>query len=325
MRVLVGTIGQTILATDDDGEHWQRLGPRNGIHSDGIVRTLVTHPTSQEVVFAGTDKGLLRSEDGGHSWTSMGGPMQSSTVWSVAFDPQRPATIFAGTGTPSIPKIFRSRDAGESWQELPVEIAQDCENVGVPRVTGIAVDPVDSRHVWASLEVDGVRHSADGGDTWTAVDPAAIPNPDAHQVVVAPGPPKTVFVVVNNDIYASRDDGQSWAPVGAREHFPFRHVRDLVLEPADPRCAWATLGDYTPGTTGALAHTRDNGQTWESVELPHKPNSAMWVLRAQSDKPDLMFAASRYGYLYRSQDRGRSWDKLSREFSEVSSIVWTPN
>lgn len=324
MRVLVGTIGQTILATDD-GEHWQRLGPRNGLHSDGIVRTLVSHPKKAEVVFAGTDKGILRSDDGGHSWLPLGGPMQSSTVWSIAFDPQNEAVMFAGTGTPSIPKIFRSRDAGGSWQEVPVQIAPDCDNVGVPRVTGIAVDPIDPRHVWASLEVDGVRHSTDGGDTWTAVDPAAIPNPDAHAVVVAPGPPKTVFVVVNNEIYASRDDGQSWAPMGARDHFPYRHVRDLVLEPLDPCSAWATVGDYTPGTTGGLMRTHDNGLNWEPVEMPSKPNSAMWVLRAQPDNPDLMFAASRYGYLYRSEDHGRNWTKLPREFSEVSSIVWTPN
>ena len=324
MRVLVGTIGQTIMATDD-GEHWQRLGPRQGLHSDGIVRTLVKHPARPEVVFAGTDKGILRSEDGGHAWQSLGRPMQDSTVWSIAFDPQDHDVMFAGTGTPSLPKIFRSRDAGKSWQDLPVQIAADCDNVGVPRVTGIAVDPTDSRHVWASLEVDGVRHSADGGDTWTAVDPAMIPNPDAHQVVVSAGPPKTVFVVVNNEIYASQDDGGSWQPVGARERFQYRHVRDLVLEPADPNAAWATVGDYTPGTTGGLMRTCDNGRNWEPVEMPDKPNSAMWVVAAQQDDPNLMFAASRYGYLYRSEDHGQSWAKLPRELSEVSSIVWTPN
>jgi hypothetical protein len=40
--------------------------------------------------------------------------------------------------------------------------------------------------------------------------------------------------------------------------------------------------------------------------------------------PDTMFAASRYGYLYRSDDGGDSWRKLWREFGEVSSIQWVP-
>ena len=40
MRTLVGTVGQSVLATDD-GEHWGRLGPNVGFHSDAMVRTLV--------------------------------------------------------------------------------------------------------------------------------------------------------------------------------------------------------------------------------------------------------------------------------------------
>ena len=36
----------------------------------------------------------------------------------------------------------------------------------------------------------------------------------------------------------------------------------------------------------------------------------------------MVWAASRYGYLYRSDDGGDSWLKLWREFGEVSSIVW---
>jgi hypothetical protein len=52
----------------------------------------------------------------------------------------------------------------------------------------------------------------------------------------------------------------------------------------------------------------------------------MWVVRTQPDTPSLVLAASRYGYLYRSDDRGTSgtWTKLRREFSEVSSIIWVP-
>jgi hypothetical protein len=37
-----------------------------------------------------------------------------------------------------------------------------------------------------------------------------------------------------------------------------------------------------------------------------------------------MFAASRYGYLYRSEDGGDTWARLWREFSEASSLAWLP-
>ena len=43
------------------------------------------------------------------------------------------------------------------------------------------------------------------------------------------------------------------------------------------------------------------------------------------DEAGLVFAASRYGNLYRSEDNGDTWERLWREFSEVSSIAWLPD
>lgn len=325
MRILVGTIGQSILATEDDGEHWQRLGPRDGVHSDGIVRTLASDPDDPRVILAGTDRGILRSADGGRCWQPLADGLRGSTVWRIAFHPSLKNVLFAGTGTPTRPAVLRSTDGGATWQDLGAPIAEDCDNVGVPRVTDIAVDSANADSIWVGIEVDGVRHSADGGRTWQVVDKEAIPNLDVHAVVLTAGPPRSTFIVVNNEIYVSRDDGASWEPAGVRKTFPWHHVRDLVVDPRDPRSAWATLGDFTPGSVGALARTQDAGASWDFVDMPVKPNSAMWVLRMQPDTPNLVLAASRYGYLYRSDDGGQTWAKLWREFSEISSIVWSPN
>ena len=65
MTILVGTVGQGIIRSEDGGESWQRAGINSGLHSDALVRTVVNHPDRPEVVFTGTDKGLYRSEDGG--------------------------------------------------------------------------------------------------------------------------------------------------------------------------------------------------------------------------------------------------------------------
>ncbi len=320
-NILVGTIGQGVMLSADDGESWTRSSVRQGMHSDCIVRALLADPRSTGVIYAGTDKGLYRSDDAGAKWRLRDTPMTGSTVWSMAIDPVDPNVMFAGTGTPSKPGIYRSTDAGKGWQHLSVEIAEECPNVGVPRPTGIAIDPIDHRHVWVGLEVDGVRHSTDGGDTWTRLN-GQIPNPDVHNVLVVAGPPKSVFTLVNDDVWRSTDDGATWQAAHAREVFPWRYPRGIAVKPDDPKTVFVTLGDSTPGRVGTVMRSRDAGATWQNLGLPIQPNSAVWTVSIPASAPDTVLAASRYGYLYRSDDGGDSWRKLWREFGEVSSILW---
>jgi photosystem II stability/assembly factor-like uncharacterized protein len=321
--ILVGTIGQGVMMSADDGESWTRASVRVGMHSDCIVKALVSDPRRPEVVYAGTDMGLYRSDNGGGSWRLLDTPMRGSMVWSAAIDPADPSIMFAGTGTPSKPGIYRSADAGQTWEHLAVEIAAECENVGIPRPTGIAIDPTDHRRVWVGLEVDGVRRSADGGETWTKVN-GQIPNPDVHNVLVVAGPPKAVFTVVNDDIWRSIDDGATWQPARAREVFPWHYPRGIAAKPDDPKTVFATLGDSTPGRVGTVMRSRDAGATWQNLGLPVQPNSAMWTVSIPAAAPDTVLAASRYGYLYRSDDGGDSWRKLWREFGEVAAVLWVP-
>jgi photosystem II stability/assembly factor-like uncharacterized protein len=321
--LLVGTIGQGVMMTRDDGETWMRASVRQGMHSDAIVKALCADRRRPEVVFAGTDLGLYRTDDGGEKWQRLYTPMTGAMVWSLAIDPLDPKVMFAGTGTPSTPRLYRSTDAGARWEPRPMTIADECPNVGVPRFTGISIDPTDDRHVWAGLEVDGVRHSSDGGETWSAIN-GQIPNPDVHSVLVVAGPPKTVFTVVNDDVWRSLDDGKTWQPARAREVFPWHYPRWIVARPDDPRTVFLTLGDATPGRVGTLMRSRDAGATWQSLSLPGQPNSAIWTVSISAAAPDTVLAASRYGYLYRSDDGGDSWRKLWREFGEVSSILAVP-
>jgi len=324
MTILVGTVGQGIIRSEDGGENWQRMGINSGLHSDALVRTVVNHPDHPEVVFTGTDKGLYRSEDGGKNWRVIDSSLRDYCVWALAIDRTDPNTMYAGTGTPDPATIFRSSDGGRNWEQRPVEVAKECPAVGVPRVTGIAIDPENRQDIWVGFEVDGVRRSTDGGDTWQKIN-GAIPNLDVHNVAVAAGPPKTVVVVVNNDIYTSEDGGNSWQAVGIKNVFPMTYPRGIMVKPDNPQTIFVTIGDTTPGRTGTVMRSTDTGKTWHNLSLPVQPNTAMWVVNAQPFNPQVIFAGSRYGYLYRSDDGGESWSKLWREFSEISSLLWMPN
>ena len=63
--ILVGTVGQGIIRSEDGGENWQRAGINSGLHSDALVRTVINHPKEPHNVFAGTEKGLYKSVNSG--------------------------------------------------------------------------------------------------------------------------------------------------------------------------------------------------------------------------------------------------------------------
>jgi photosystem II stability/assembly factor-like uncharacterized protein len=287
------------------------------------------HPRQPNILYAGTERGLYRSEDGGANWKYIDSALNPHYIWAIGIDPVNPDNIYVGTGTPTPAMMFRSTDGGKNWQKRPVEVAAECEAVGTPRFTGIAVDPVEPKNIWVSLEVDGARHSSDGGETWEIVEVTG--RKDIHNVAVTAGPPKTVFIMANREIYASTDDGVSWEARGMQTSLPWEYprketyLRGIAVDSADPKSILLGFGDFTPGTSGAVARSNDFGKSWKLLPLPVEPNSTVWTFGTNPVDPDIIFAASRYGYLYRSDDGGGSWEKLRRELSEIAAVCWLPN
>ena len=340
-NILVATNGAGVVISPDQGESWLTPQPPQGMHGGAVVYCLAQNPQCPEVVYAGSNVGLYCSEDGGARWRLLDTPMNREYVWSLAIDPVDTSIIFAGTGDPSIPAVYRTTDGAKTWKRLEVEIAEHCQNVGVPRPTQMTIDPTDHLSVWIGLEVDGVRHSKDGGDTWTRVD-GTLTNPwdierdtfghnltDIHDLVISPGPPKTVLVQVWDDVWASADDGETWTAWGFSEDHVMgpgplpTYLRGMAIKPDDPKVIFMCVG-HVGTAKGRLMRSKDGGKTWEELSLPVEPNSIMGAMSINPADPNLVFAASRYGYLYRSDDGGDSWAKLRREFPMINQIAWVP-
>ncbi|MGH7848649.1 MAG: WD40/YVTN/BNR-like repeat-containing protein [Candidatus Binatia bacterium] len=330
MTIFVGTIGQGVMHSTDSGGTWDRVRLRRGLHSDALVRCLAVHPKQPNIVFAGSDRGLYRTDDAGATWEKISSPLDDYYTWSLAIDPVEPDVMFAGTGTPTPAGIFRSTDGGKSWERRPVQVAATCSAVGVPRVTAIAIDPIGRKNIWVGLEVDGVRVSTDRGDTWNTAS-VEVNQGDVHNIVVCPGPPKTVIVVGNRDIHTSTDDGATWRALGLQQNLPWKspapqiYLRGIAVKPGQTQTIFLGVGDFTPGNVGAVLRSKDLAKSWETLALPSKPNSSMWTFGTHQADGNVIFAGSRFGYLYRSDNGGDSWTKLEREFSEIAAVRWIPN
>lgn len=320
VTICVGTVGSGAWTSADGGGSWRRVG--RGLGNESRVYGLAAHPREPRTVFAGADDGIYKSHDGGLSFERLDSPMNKMDVWKIAFDPTDPDTIFAGTRPAA---LFRSTDGGRNWRQLPVDMVEDCPNVGVPRVTALTVDPADRRIVWAGVEVDGVRRSLDGGETWTRV-AGGLDDPDIHDVAVRPaGDGKRVLTSTPREIFASGDKGESWQRLGVGEHFGLPYCRGLALKTDDPDTVFVATGDGAAGATGAIQRSKDGGKSWQTLPLPVEPNSPIWAFATHPADPGLIVACSHYGELFATADAGDSWRKLPREFTEIRALAWTPN
>ncbi len=318
--ICVGTVGSGAWLSPDGGESWRRVG--KGLGNESRIFGLSVHPTEPRTVFAGANDGLYKSRDGGQSFERLDSPMNSLDVWRIAIDPIDPDIIFAGTRPAA---LFRSTDGGAHWQKLPVEIAEECPNVGVPRVTALTVDPSNHRVVWAGLEVDGVRRSTDGGDSWTRIASEGIPDPDIHDIAVTVNGGTTVLTSTPREIFASRDRGDNWYPLMVGEQFRLGYCRHLAQKADDPETLFVATGNGAAGDKGAIQRSTNGGKSWQLASLPDEPNSPIWNFATHPADPARIVACSHYGELYSTGDAGDSWQKLPREFTEIRSLSWVPN
>lgn len=327
MTLLVATDGQAVLRSHDDGATWRRLKVDQDLEFDDCVRCLLPDPRNPQAVFAGAEKGLFRSEDCGANWQRIDCALNPYAVWKLVADQKNPDIMYAGTGSPTRAAFFRSGDGGKRWEKMPLEMAPKCAGVSRPRMLALAIDPNDVHNVWVGVEEGGLFRSRNGGESWQRIDsnePNGVRNSDLHGIVILPGPPKTIVVLVVNALYSSTDDGVTWSETNVRDKWGIYYSRVLVRKPGSNDELFMGIGDGTPGTTSMFLRSKDCGSSWVSSPLPVQPNSCFWAIGTNAADPAIVLAGTKYGDLFRSADGGISWRKDWREFSEITDLAWLP-
>jgi photosystem II stability/assembly factor-like uncharacterized protein len=322
-RISIGTVGSGLWVSYNSGGKFRHI-PR-GIEPESNCRALAVSPHEPGHILASLDKvGVFRSEDNGGEWAQIGTPIDSD-IWSLAFDPNDADRIYVGTR----PGIHRSTDGGRSFHELTTSISERCP-IGVPRTTNVVVDPNDSAKVWASVEVNGLHRSLDGGETWTALGPLGPSDfhDDVHGFALRSDGDTTQLLATSPfGLARSDDDGETWSwhefdsfP-GARSEYAYSRC---VRAPWNDGTIIVCVGDYIPGATGALEISRDGGATWKRADLPADTNSTMYWLAVNEDLPGVVVATSVFGQVFVSEDHAYTWRKLDREFGEIRAVCVTP-
>jgi hypothetical protein len=236
-----------LLVSHDAGLTWETL-------SDADIRALSVSRASPRLLFGLTPTAVVRSADGGASWTEVA--FTNGSPLSVELDPANGQVAFIGSTT----GLFRSTDAGLTWSPV----------LNHANVIRMVIDPTDSDRIYVLST--GTRNSGfpfasvDGGQTWQsraeglrgAVVALHIDAKDPTQLYVGTG---------YWGVFQSSNAGVSWQHLSATPGaFPWRpgfynaSNRPLVKDPGRPGRLFVN-----PTHQGTLI-SEDHGSSWQRVD-----------------------------------------------------------
>ncbi|MBE9508951.1 MAG: hypothetical protein IMY86_12995 [Chloroflexi bacterium] len=325
-RLFAGTGDYTgcdgrIYRSEDRGQTWDKVldvDPASN-WDGGFISHIAFDPVISSTMYAttgigdwcgGTNPGdpdafsfgIWKSVDGGTTWFTITNGLEDMTVSHIVIDPTDPQTLYAGVGCVddniALPgNVFKSTDAGASWQRL--DVSPDAP------ITRVALHPDDPQKVYA-MGYGGVFYSEDGGAHWSRLDEKfkAAVYTFFYEHAFAPDDPDTMYVgTYAGGIIKSLDGGRNWFEInGLRHHGDvLANSYGIALDPADPDTLYAT-------TIGGLFKTADGGETWDFIGegiFQHLRQIAV-----DPTAPDRLYLGGDSSFFYTSDDGGEAWNHV---------------
>ena len=256
----------------------------------GRIADITIHPEDNNLWYVAVGSGgVWKTKNAGVTWQPIFDDQGSYSIGCVTIDPSNPHVVWVGTGENVGGRhvgfgdgIYRSQDGGRNWENLGLKDSQ--------HISMIIVHPEYSNIIWVAAQ----------GPLWSKGG--------------------------ERGLYKSTDYGQTWHKVLGDDEWV--GVTDIVIDPRDPDRLYAatwqrhrTVAAHMGGGPGSGIHrSTDGGETWEKLNksLP-KSNLGKIGLAISPQNPDVLYAAieldRRTGAVYRSADRGGSWQKMSEAVS----------
>ena len=309
--------GVCAVTSDDDGKNW-RQGPVTTLPH--AASRLTASPVNPERAYlAAYEAGVYRTDDAGVTWRHIDS-YPTEYAHSVLAHPVEPDAVYAGSEPAA---VFQSKDAGESWQEcsgfraVPESTAWGFHApTRDSHVRDLRVSPGDPNHLYAGIEVGGMVRSRDGGSSWQQL-PGL--DDDIHCVNLSTTRPQRVYVATASAPYRTDDGGDSWELIN--DGLDRRYTLHVAAAPDDADLVLVTVSENARRNNPQFYRSTDGGQSWRLVEglgSGENPEDMVVAFEWDPHSPGQVYAGTDGGKLFRSRDRGESWEQLPVTLSSVA-------
>ena len=267
--------------------HWRSIGPFRG----GRTRAVGGVPSRPGIFYIGVcNGGVWKTNDYGRTWRPIFDDQPTGSIGAIAVAPSDPNIVYVASGEglhrPDLSTgdgIYKSIDAGKSWIHLGLRDGQ--------QIPAMVVDPHDPKRLFVAVlghpygpnEERGIFRSTDGGQSFQKV------------------------------LYKDENTGGS----------------DVELDPSDPNTVYAALWEAREGpwenaawsgTGGGIFKSTNGGNTWNRLSKGLPAGITQSNLAVAASDPKRIYAAVATNHdagisvgLYRSDDAGESWSKLTSD------------
>lgn len=319
--IYIGGACGGIWKTTNGGLNWM---PKSDNQVSLSTGSIAIDPTNTNIIYYGTGeatysivsytgRGLLKSTDGGDTWTNYTTGLPSQTLFArIAIRPGAPNELLAALGTTG--GVYRSTDAGVSWVQVR---AGRCDDV--------VFDPTGTKaYINGS---SGVIISTDGGASFTQTVTGYAPGA-RNQITIAKTNPNILYAsgYFSGDgsirVYKSTDAGLNWAQVSVGTNFAGSQAwYDFYIyaSPFNENLVYVGSIDTWRSTNGGTSFTNITNAYSGGGVHPDQQN-----MDFHPTDPNIIYIVNDGG-LNKSTDQGNTFTNLNADLTLTQFYRMTSN
>jgi photosystem II stability/assembly factor-like uncharacterized protein len=316
------SFGNGVYKSLDGGKTWRHMG----LPDSRSISRVAINPLNTNIVYVAAlghnsgpneERGVFMTTDGGETWTKSFyldaehgasdldiNPLNPNIVYAAMWRfERRPWKFVSGSDKTG---IYRSTDAGKTWNRLTEGLTRNWGRVGV------RVAPGNPNVVYVVAESnDGTLYrSDDGGDHFRMItkDPKVVGRGLYYShVTVDPTDENRVFAIAMS-LFSTIDGGHTWKRIAARTHGDYHAV---WVDPKNPSRIWI-------GEDGGIAVSYDRAETFEFVN--NIPLGQFYQITADNRQPFYhLFGGLQDNGTHTGPSRNR---KTGIAFDDWSMVSW---